>query len=167
MAKFNKQISFIPYNPKLKSFARTNRKNPTPAEKKIWDILSRQQFAEMKFTRQKPLDNFIVDFYCPQLLLAIEIDGDSHTEQELYDDVRSNFLMKKYGVEVIRYNNHDVLNNPEGVYIDLFSQVLSRKQFLSKTHPNPPLSGREPIVSPPDKGESVVSPPDKGELEGV
>lgn len=134
---------YIPYLPKLKEYARQNRKNPTAAESRMWSLLSRHQFEELKFTRQKPLDSFIVDFYCSQLLLAIEIDGDTHAYQEKYDVLRSDILKEKYGIEVIRYINNDVLQNTEGVYEELWLRVSERKGYLAQTHPYPPLSGRE------------------------
>ena len=72
-----KQI--IPYNKYLVEKARHYRKNPTKAEKYIWKILLKnKQLNGYKFTRQKPLSKFIVDFYCSKLLLAVEIDGGYH-----------------------------------------------------------------------------------------
>ncbi len=131
-----KGVGYIPYNPKLKEYARQNRKNPTPAEKKMWELLCRKQFDGLKFTRQKPLEDFIVDFYCSELLLGIEIDGDTHAFQEKYDELRSDILQKRYGIEIIRYQNSDVLSNTEGVYLDLTERIKSRK----KTHPKPTLT---------------------------
>ena len=119
--------SFIPYNKNLTKKARENRKNPTVAEKKIWyKVLRNKEFVNYKFTRQKPLDNFIVDFYCSELLLAVEIDGDSHVEQIDYDILRTKKL-NSYGIEVIRYTNLEVINNLEGVYDDLKRKVAERK----------------------------------------
>ena len=134
-------VKYIPYNPKLTKYARQNRKNPTPAEKIIWGLLSRKQFDGLKFTRQKPLENFIVDFYCSELFLGIEIDGDTHAFQEKYDELRSDVLKRKYDIEIIRYTNTDVLFNTEGVYLDLVGCIRQREGAHS-THPNPPLSGR-------------------------
>ena len=88
----------------------------------------------LKFTRQKPLDEYIVDFYCAELMLAIEIDGDTHANQEQYDKRRTESL-NKYGIEVIRYTNAEVLNNLEGVYQDLRERVSTRKP------PKPAVSG--------------------------
>lgn len=90
-------------------------------------MLGKKSFQGLKFTRQKPLDNYIVDFYCSELLLAIEIDGDSHTEQTEYDRIRTETL-DQYGITVIRYTNREVLNNLEGVYRDLTRQVGILKQ---------------------------------------
>lgn len=84
-------------------------------------MLKSKQFQNYKFHRQKPLDNFIVDFYCPELMLAIEIDGDSHAKQEEYDLLRSGKL-NAYGINVVRYTNDDILFNIEGVYQDLVNK---------------------------------------------
>ena len=113
---------FIPYNKKLVELARKNRKNPTQAEKKMWfDVLKSKQFQNYKFHRQKPLNNFIVDFYCSELMLAIEIDGDSHAKQGEYDSLRSEKL-SAYGITVVRYTNDDILFNIEEVYQDLINK---------------------------------------------
>jgi len=120
---------FIPYNKKLVELARKNRKNPTRAESKMWfEILRSKQFQNYKFHRQKPLDNFIVDFYCPELMLAIEIDGDSHAKQEQYDLLRSEKL-SAYCIHVVRYTNDDILFNIEGVYKDLINKI---KKYYGK-----------------------------------
>ena len=81
-----------------------------------------RQFAEYKFLRQKPIDNYIVDFYCSELRLVIEIDGDSHAEAVEYDAARTRVL-EAFGLTVVRYSNDDVLRNIEGVYDDLWSKI--------------------------------------------
>ena len=118
---------YIPYNKTLTEKARKNRKNPTPAEQKLWhEVLQSKRLDNLKFTRQKPLDEYIVDFYCAKLMLAIEIDGDTHAGQKQYDEDRTKNL-NKFGVEVIRYTNAEVLNNLEGVYQDLHKHISARK----------------------------------------
>ena len=120
---------YIPYNHTLTQKARENRKNPTPAEQRLWyKVLQNKQLGNLKFVRQKPLDAYIVDFYCAELKLAIEIDGDTHARQKQYDKDRTKAL-NKHGVDVIRYTNADVLNNLEGVYRDLHERVSARKPF--------------------------------------
>ena len=127
---------FIPYNQTLTQKARENRKAPTPAEKKIWaDILQGKKLLGFKFTRQKPLDEYIVDFYCSELLLAIEIDGDSHAEQKLYDQQRTKRL-NDLGITVFRYTNDEVMNNISGIYEDLEVKIANLEQ-----PPQSPLSG--------------------------
>ena len=118
---------YIPYNKALTQKARENRKNPTPAEKKLWyEVLANKRLDDLKFTRQKPLDKYIVDFYSAELMLAIENDGDTHADQEQYDKRRTENL-NKYGIEVIRYTNAEVLNNLEGVYQNLYECISAIK----------------------------------------
>jgi very-short-patch-repair endonuclease len=115
---------FIPYNKNLTTLARENRRNPTKAENKIWhEILRKRQFANYKFLRQKPIGSYIVDFYCSELRLAIEIDGDSHVETIEYDAERTK-LLNSLGLQVVRYTNDDVIRNIEGVYNHL-SRVIT------------------------------------------
>jgi very-short-patch-repair endonuclease len=116
-------LGFIPYDPKLTALARANRKNPTPAEQKIWfEVLRARQFSAYKFLRQKPIARFIVDFYYSSLRWVIEIDGDSHAENPAYDIERTQML-QRYGLTVIRYANHDVMHNISGVYDDLAGRL--------------------------------------------
>ena len=122
---------FIPYNQTLTQKARENRKAPTPAEKKIWaDILQGKKLLGFKFTRQKPLDEYIVDFYCSEILLAIEIDGDSHAAQKQYDEKRTKRL-NDLGITVLRYTNQEVMGNIDGVYADLKEKIANLKQTPS------------------------------------
>jgi very-short-patch-repair endonuclease len=115
----------LPYNKNLTALARENRKNPSPAETKIWrEILRMRQFAQYKFLRQKPIGGYIVDFYCSELRLVIEIDGDSHAETGEYDLERTRFL-NALGVRVIRYTNDEILRNIEGVYDNLSSVITA------------------------------------------
>ncbi len=104
----------LPYNPKLVERARDMRKHPTAAEKKLWyDFL---RTFKHRVLRQRPIDNFIVDFYCAKLKLVIEIDGDTHSkdEQMEYDQARTSTL-EGYGLKVIRFTNKEVLEDFEAV----------------------------------------------------
>jgi len=74
----------IPYNPKLKELARELRKNSTLSEVLLW-LKIKGKVMGVEFHRQVPIDNFIVDFYCHELMLAIEIEGSSHDEKQDYD----------------------------------------------------------------------------------
>lgn len=116
-------LDFLPYDHKLTDLARENRKHPTVAEQRIWfEVLRNQQFSAYKFLRQKPIDQFIVDFYCAELRWVIEIDGDSHAEQARCDENRT-ALLQQYGLTVIRYDNRDVLSNIAGIYDDLMGRL--------------------------------------------
>jgi very-short-patch-repair endonuclease len=124
----SQKLPYIPYDKRLVEKARKNRKNPTPAEKRMWfQVLRNKAFQNLKFTRQKPLDRFIVDFYCSRFLLVVEIDGDSHTGQEEYDRQRTERL-GRYGITVFRYTNIEVMKNLEGVYEDLQEKVKMLKK---------------------------------------
>ncbi len=134
-----KSRCYQPYHDKLVALARVNRKNPTPAEHKMWsEILRRRQLTGFKFLRQKPIDGYIVDFYCAALAVVIEIDGDSHADKAEYDAERTRIL-NAYDLQVIRYTNDEVLFNPQGVYLHLMEQILARLEVL-------------PLSSSPDKG---------------
>lgn len=92
------------------------RKNQTKAEAIIWQCLRNRNFLNLKFRRQYSVGVYVVDFYCPSLRLAIEIDGDSHfTEQaKIYDKHREEYI-KQFNIKFIRFTNDDVFNNLEGV----------------------------------------------------
>jgi very-short-patch-repair endonuclease len=116
-------LKFHAYDKHLTAYARANRKEPTPAENLLWQkILRNRQFHGYKFLRQKPIGPFIADFYCAELNVIIEIDGDSHAAQEDYDAQRTAFL-KSRGLRVLRYANRDILNNLSGVYEHLQIQL--------------------------------------------
>jgi very-short-patch-repair endonuclease len=99
----------IPYNPKLKEYARELRNNSTLSEVLLWNHLKGKQMKGFDFHRQKPIDNYIVDFYCPELFLAIEIDGSSHYHEEAVekDRVRQTRL-ESLGVKFLRFDDLDV-----------------------------------------------------------
>ncbi len=113
----------LPYDPKLTTFARANRKNPTPAETTLWQkLLRNRQFHGYKFLRQKPIGPYVADFYCAELKLVIEIDGDSHAAQEAYDSERTAFLSHQ-GIRVLRYTNLDVGQQLAGIHDDLTTHL--------------------------------------------
>ena len=104
----------LPYNPQLVSRAKEFRQNPTPAEKKLWQEYLRT--FRFRVLRQRPIDHFIVDFFCAALKLVIEIDGESHftTEGRVYDQERT-AVLEGYGLIVLRFTNDVVMNDFEGV----------------------------------------------------
>lgn len=99
---------------KLDHFKRSLRKNSTDAEIRIWYYLKNRQFYGLKLRRQVPIEPYIVDFICFKKKLIIELDGGQHVEQVDYDFKRTQFLEKK-GYKVLRFWNHDVLENTDGV----------------------------------------------------
>jgi very-short-patch-repair endonuclease len=102
-----KRRKIIPYNPKLKEYARKLRNNSTFTEILMWDYLKGKQMRGFDFDRQRPIDNYIVDFYCKDLQLAIEIDGESHYGNPERDKKKDNRL-NELGVTVLRFDDLDV-----------------------------------------------------------
>jgi very-short-patch-repair endonuclease len=122
---------YLSYEEKNLPHAKNLRKNLTHAEYKIWhDLLKNKNFKGLKFIKQKPIENFIVDFYCATLKLAIEIDGDTHYTDEamLYDEKRST-LLKNRGVYILRFTNDDIYFHLDAVYNVLESTVNKLTQL--------------------------------------
>jgi very-short-patch-repair endonuclease len=104
----------LPYNCSLVAKAKELRKNMTLAEKKLWFGYLRT--FKFRVLRQRPIDNFIVDFYCHTLKLVIEIDGESHfTTSGRMADLERTKILEGYGLKVIRFTNEEVLHSFEGV----------------------------------------------------
>src|SRR6476620_4570010 len=95
--------------PKLQ---RRLRKNPTDAEKLLWNCLRRKQIGHFKFRRQHPFDNYILDFVCLEAMLVVEVDGGQHSEMCEQDAARTKFLTEA-GFRVLRFWNHDVLRDSD------------------------------------------------------
>ena len=98
----------------MKKKARRLRKNQTDAENALWYHLRARRLAGLKFRRQQPIGPFIVDFACVERCLVVELDGGQHALQEKEDKRRSGYLESK-GYRVLRFWNHDVLKNMQGV----------------------------------------------------
>ena len=99
---------------RLIDFARILRKNSTIAERKLWHRLRSRNFMNLKFRRQEPVENYIVDFICYEKKLIIELDGSQHLEQGEYDEERTKYLKSK-GYKVLRFWNNQVMNDIDGV----------------------------------------------------
>lgn len=105
---------FLPYNTKHRQRARDLRTNATRAERRLWYEFLRKH--TLVWHRQKPLDNYIADFYCSIARLVIEIDGDSHYVPDAAEyDTNRTHILEGLGLRVIRFTNTDVLCNIEGV----------------------------------------------------
>ena len=120
------------YNPKLKEFARELRNNSTETEIYLWLKLKGKQMYGYDFHRQKPIDNYIVDFFCNKLMLAIEVDGYSHEFLEVYNkDIIKEKRLNELGIHVLRFSDNQVLKDMENV-------LLAIEYFIfeyEKTHP--------------------------------
>ena len=121
----------IPYNPKLKELARKLRNDSTLSEILLWKKLRGKQMMGYDFHRQKPLDNYIVDFFCKELSLAIEIDGDSHLDERVYiNDVKRQKRLEEFGISFLRFTDLDVKRNMRNV-LDVISGWIDNYE----THP--------------------------------
>jgi len=99
---------------KLKPLVQQMRHDSTPAEKHLWQFLRKRQRASIKFRRQHSFERFIVDFYCSEVRLVVEVDGEIHQYSQQEDRLRQEFL-ESLGLRVIRFTNAEVLNETEGV----------------------------------------------------
>jgi very-short-patch-repair endonuclease len=115
------------YGAKSETFAAAKilRDNMTTCEKLLWEKLKQKQVCGLRFRRQHPMVFFIADFYCHEVRLVIEIDGDIHIQQREYDDGRSAEI-EKYSIKVIRFTNSEVENNINDVIKAIEDEVKSR-----------------------------------------
>jgi very-short-patch-repair endonuclease len=114
-------------DPLIHACVRDLRRNPTPAEASLWQALRRNQIDGVHFRRQHPIDAYIVDFCAPRLKLIVEVDGSQHKDQQEYDQMRTADLERK-GYKVLRFWNHQVLNDLEGVLQEIKSAIAGRKK---------------------------------------
>ena len=114
----------LKYNKNLKQISRTLRKNMTKEEIILWSRIRRKQIKEVQFYRQKPIGNFIADFYCPKAKLIIELDGSQHYEKEgiKKDKIRDEYF-ESLGLKVLRFTNLDVLRNLNGVLERIYENI--------------------------------------------
>lgn len=139
--------------PELLNRCRELRKNETDAERLLWALLRDRQLNGLKFRRQHPLGGYILDFYCHEELLAVELDGSGHLDdaQVRHDEQRTKDL-EALGVRVLRFWNHEVLSNPQGALLAILAAV-------EDSHPSPLANGeKDPHPSPLPKGEGGPLP---------
>ncbi|MDD2468780.1 MAG: DUF559 domain-containing protein [Desulfobulbus sp.] len=134
-----------PLPPDLLNNARRLRQQLTDAERLLWQLLRGRQLAGCKFRRQHPIGNFILDFYCHDKLLAVELDGGQHNDpnQREADERRTAWLAEQ-GIRVLRFWNNEVLQETEGVLEEIFRHLTG-----PAPHPRPLSRG--------DRGEEVVA----------
>jgi very-short-patch-repair endonuclease len=88
----------------------------TDAESRLWAAIRMDQVEGCRFYRQKPIGNYIVDFYCPKAKLVVEVDGSEHLDENgKVKDIRRDAYLKTLGITVLRFNNLEVLTNIQGV----------------------------------------------------
>ena len=117
MVELDKSMYFNA-KPDILEAARILRKNMTSSEKLLWNQLKGKQIFGLRFRRQHPIDIFIADFYCHEVRLVVELDGEIHNQQKEYDDGRE-AEMDKYNIKTVRFMNQEVENNIEKVISEI------------------------------------------------
>ncbi len=106
----------LKYNKNLKKHSRNLRKNMTDAEKLVWTRIRCRQLKGYQFYRQRPIGNYIVDFYCPKTRIVIEIDGGQHyNDQGKFRDASRDRFLNNFGLKVLRFSDREVFENIDGV----------------------------------------------------
>lgn len=115
------------YKEELRDIRRRLRSGGTPAEGKLWTMLKNRQVGGLRFRRQVSVDNFVLDFYCPEIKLAIELDGaiHYHADSSMRDYERSTYLQRKYGIKVIRFENKEIFDNPQRIIRIISDEIKS------------------------------------------
>jgi len=134
-----KKRKIISYNPRLKELARQLRNNSTKSEIILWLKLKGKQMYGYDFHRQKPIDNFIIDFFCHELMLAVEVDGYSHEILEVYNkDVKKDKKLNEIGITVLRFSDYQVLKEMDNVLRAIEWFII---EFEKKHTPSPSQEG--------------------------
>ena len=117
----------IQYNTKLKNTARTLRKDMTESERVLWARLRGKQILRVQFYRQKPIGNYIVDFFAPKIKLVIEVDGSQHMEKSnsKRDKERDTYLAG-LSIKVLRFNSREVLKYTDEV-VEVIFQAMEKR----------------------------------------
>lgn len=130
------KICYIQYNSSLIDYAKENRKFATRQEGIFWNlVLKQKKFRWYKFRRQKVIWSFILDFYCPKLLLWIEIDGWYHNKTQTYDKIRDSEIYRKW-ISIIRFSNEEINKNLEWVISYLEEKIIDREKILWFSSPD-------------------------------
>ncbi|MFZ1264209.1 MAG: DUF559 domain-containing protein, partial [Chitinophagaceae bacterium] len=137
----------------LKKYGRENRKNATEAEDILWQRLRNKKLG-VKVRRQHAIQGYIVDFALLEVKLAVEVDGEYHSEQEqqLYDEARTKFL-KQYDIDVIRFTNEEVIQDSDNVIKRISKEIEQRKAMLAQDADAPP----SPSPTGEGRGEATLS----------
>ena len=120
-----KQI--LKYNRNLKNTARHLRKDMTKSEQALWSRLRGKQLLGVQFYRQKPIGNYIVDFFAPKGKLVVEVDGSQHAEEDhAAKDKRRDDYLANLGIYVLRFNSREVLKDSDGVVERIYQRLAER-----------------------------------------
>ena len=167
----------IPYSPELKERARELRRKMTLAEILLWKQLKGKQLCGYDFDRQRPLGRRIVDFYCKDLKLAVDLDGSVHDYTREKDEQRQREL-EALGVTLLRFWNYEVKNDiaavvrriEEWIRLEEKRRGLPRREASTKPTPNPSEGGEQRAgaarlagAAPEQRSARLSSPPGRGQ----
>jgi very-short-patch-repair endonuclease len=138
-------------DPWFKQRARAMRHEATPAEQRLWPQLRGRRFTGLKFRRQHVIGSFIVDFYCAEASLVLEVDGETHLGKELLDQTRQRWL-EDHGLKVLRFWNTEVFDDLEVVIEAIWRECQGRKATRSPRRKEPLTPGPSPL-STGERGE--------------
>ena len=125
-----------------RELARSMRKTPTAAEELLWERLRSKRLAGLKFRRQHPVGRFVVDFYCVDCGIAIEVDGPVHDSQDTEDSARQQSLEER-GIRFVRFTNESVLRDIDRVLRDIVSTLAAANPPLHVVERGWPKAGGE------------------------
>jgi very-short-patch-repair endonuclease len=112
----------------INTLAKILRHNQTEIEGYLWQYLRDRRLGGYKFRRQHPLKKYILDLYCPEKKLAVELDGGQHdTIQQIEYDQKRTASLEKEGIKVLRYWDNEVIQNTNGVLDDILEELKNRK----------------------------------------
>jgi len=115
-----------------KQFARTLRKKQTQAEKVIWELLRDRKFKGFKFRRQHVVEGFVLDFYCHELRLGLEVDGSIHLNRKDYDELRQE-VIESEDIKVIRIRNKDITGDTKKAVLGKIDKMINKSSRPSPT----------------------------------
>ncbi|MDP2244466.1 endonuclease domain-containing protein [Pseudomonas sp.] len=128
-------MSDVPQRPttEQREFAKQLRRDQTDCERLLWQHLRNRQLGGFKFRRQYPLPPYVLDFYCAELGLAVELDGGQHfSDEALHKDAERSRYLERYGVRVLRFSNREVLAQMPEVLAEILRQA-----GIAAPHPSP------------------------------
>jgi very-short-patch-repair endonuclease len=115
------------YQPHLKSLSQKLRNSMTESEKRLWSYIRGKQLLNVQFYRQKPIGNYIVDFYAPKASLVIEIDGSQHLNKiDMQKDIQRDTYLQAQGICILRFNNLQVLKQTNDVLQVIYNCLRRR-----------------------------------------
>jgi very-short-patch-repair endonuclease len=114
------------------------RNHATKAERILWRYLKNSQLENTKFRRQYSIDQFVIDFYCPDIKLAIELDGSSHFSKDQFPyDIEREKYIKSFGIKIQRFTNEEIYTKLDLVLIQIANKINELKNLKNKTTSSP------------------------------